>query len=172
MRHVLRVLLVLTLAALPLFAQATDVQGYRGCRWGMSAESVKTALGGEVMTKAPKAPTPLGDVCLEGDVEIQSVKLSLKCYFDKDADRLCQIRLMRKGYDATESDFGALLTALTQKYGKPTLVNEGVGNRVSRSKTVSWIFPTTTIELDFTQGAMGLLHVAYSPTQVKSNDKL
>jgi hypothetical protein len=155
-------------------ARPKDVEGYSKTRWGMTDDEILAALPGQAVRLT--APLPkrsyaggiIANIGIE-DLEIAHTKYTLHFVPGKDG-KLFRVRIapVNRGYAI---HFQALEAILTEKYGPPSYKSVAGNHMVAK-----WNFPSTTIDLDYTDyGAllnMSVLVVMYEKHALSDLDKM
>jgi hypothetical protein len=154
--------------AKPRDAKPQDVDGWDKIRWGMTMAEVRSAYGIESQpenkddwTLLQLKPVKVGGVEMgiqvgarQGTGKITSVKLW--SYFG----------LPNSAPLAGPQDFDTLRTTLIQKYRAPANEEAKRGENFRLIKTVSWKFPSTSIELALEQSSslpsLGNIYLDYT----------
>jgi hypothetical protein len=167
------IVLVTATFACSLFAQQPppDLLGWQGTRWGMTSDEIAAAVGPE-LKRMPKPVFFKGCYAEDYLPAIELAGRPFEVLFQKaqSDDRLQQVLFRCKddtiGKAAQPQGvlFNSIEELLTRKYGAATLRHGRPGLDLDAS--VSWVFPTTTIELWhlYIARVASILTITYFPT--------
>lgn len=168
--------------ALERAAAGKDVLGWQQSWWGMTTNEIVEAFG-SVLKRPQKRETYSGKYV---EYEIYNYKVGVDSYtvvfqMDNRTRRLAQILITWDQESSSSKDspntgaFDRLEELLTKKYGPVRHKRDDeiniLGN-ISRERT--WVFPTTSIDLDysFSQGVGDTVRIRYYPTVSSEANKL
>jgi hypothetical protein len=142
-------LLLVVVVAAGATDKPSDVQGWTATRWGMTEEEILASLPGQAVRLTDPLPkrSYAGGVVVNVGIEVLEVsKIKLKVHFVPDEKGKLRRVLIKPLDRAYAFHFQTLDAILTEKYGTPTF-RSTVGNKMISK----WSFPTTNIELEFTE---------------------
>ncbi len=163
--------IALLAVALIASAQIADVAGFSGTRWGMTPEEAM-ATGLALTPRPMPAVMPKIAITLKAfigpEIEVEGRKFATSFSFDIATSKLVSVILGPVDKDSI-ADFRALESGLTSKYGPPVY---SVKNGEPDETTIRrWAFPSTTIELRYTDLALAsrITRVSLSYEPAKKN---
>lgn len=148
--------LILSFLVLPsaLDAVPADLQGWRGARWGMTADQLTEIFGSDL--KHLPGRWDLGSAYADKalfEAEVGGLGFTVFFQMNKQNHRLQQVLLERRANQVTPKVYDAVLAALAEAYGPPEQhCIERHPDGPPRRLSLRWRFPTTTLQvtwLDF-----------------------
>jgi len=159
--------------ALPLqtLAQPKDVEGWSKARWGMTEEQILSAFEGQV-EQFPKTETYQGvyvNLWIR-NLDIGGEQYEVRFQMDNKTSQLVQVLIKPKEGKALSVHFKFLEQMLIEKYGPPSYKNDE-HSRTMTQFTCAWNFPTTIIELKYTDFKVvePFFSLTYRPNKKQEN---
>ena len=160
---------------------STDVNGWGKIKWGMSVAQARTLYSSEAHEPqaSVKESTKYVDRFVIPNLKLGDVSIQASVRTLPGSDRIAEVELsmpadnFREPASTRIAAHEDILNGLTQKYGKPSRHEQKDSDSLTDITDV-WLFPSTTITLQYIEMKIGfgLLDVQYTAVDKKLKDVL